>query len=143
MNIATKEHGSSAAGRLPGVSGVHGLARLCLYGLVLGASVFALRAQPAPATTDQGGREAAATAPEEQVVRLDKVVVTPSRFGIAEERLAPNVTLTNAELETLPQLGEDLYRTISPGRRGTIFPRSSSCGARRTARCSRASTAWT
>ena len=41
------------------------------------------------------------------------MVVTPSRFGIAEERLATNATLTNAELETLPQLGEDLYRTIT------------------------------
>ena len=45
-------------------------------------------------------------------VSLSQVVVTPSRFGIAEERIATNATLTNAELETLPQLGEDLYRTI-------------------------------
>ena len=49
----------------------------------------------------------------EPVLRLDKVVVTPSRFGIAEERVAPNVTLTSEELATLPQLGEDLYRTIT------------------------------
>lgn len=44
---------------------------------------------------------------------LKTFVVMPSRFGIAEERLATNVTLTNAELENLPQLGEDLYRTIT------------------------------
>ena len=47
------------------------------------------------------------------VVALEKFVITPSRFGIAEERIAPNVTLTSAELENLPQLGEDLYRTIT------------------------------
>jgi outer membrane cobalamin receptor len=47
------------------------------------------------------------------VITLKEVVVTPSRFGIAEERVAPNVTLTNAELETLPQIGEDVYRTIT------------------------------
>ncbi len=47
------------------------------------------------------------------LLTLKEVVVTPSRFDIAEERIAPNVTLTGAELEKLPQLGEDLYRTIS------------------------------
>lgn len=44
---------------------------------------------------------------------LDKIVVTPSRYGIAQERLARNVTLTGEELATLPQIGEDLYRSIS------------------------------
>ena len=55
---------------------------------------------------------AAPAAAVEPPLRLEKVVVTPSRFGIAEERVAKNVTLTSAELETLPQIGEDLYRTI-------------------------------
>ena len=50
---------------------------------------------------------------DEVHVKLSAVVVTPSRFGISEERVAANATLTNAELATLPQLGEDLYRTIS------------------------------
>jgi len=50
-------------------------------------------------------------------VRLDKMVVTPSRFGIAQERVATNATLTNAELETLPQLGEDLYHYDQPSAR--------------------------
>ena len=114
MHLATREHGSAAAGRLHGVSGVHGLARFCHHGLVLGASVVVLGAQPAPTPIGPDGwRKTAAAGSEEPVVRLDKVVVTPSRFGIAEERLAPNVTLTNAELESLPQLGEDLYRTIT------------------------------
>ncbi|HWA08317.1 MAG TPA: carboxypeptidase regulatory-like domain-containing protein [Opitutaceae bacterium] len=47
------------------------------------------------------------------LLTLQKVVVTPSRFDIAEERLASNVVLTGEELEKLPQLGEDLYRTIA------------------------------
>lgn len=51
---------------------------------------------------------------------LKDVVVTPSRFGIAEEHISPEVSLTNAELEKLPQIGEDLYRTITrlPGLAG-------------------------
>jgi len=44
---------------------------------------------------------------------LSQVVVTPSSFGIADERGPASVTLTNRELQNLPQLGEDLYRTIS------------------------------
>jgi TonB dependent receptor len=48
-----------------------------------------------------------------RVIALDKVVVTPSRFGIAEEHIATNASLTKADLETLPQIGEDVYRTIT------------------------------
>jgi TonB dependent receptor/TonB-dependent Receptor Plug Domain len=124
MDIAPEEHYSSAIGLRHDASGVHCLARLCLHGLVLGASVFVLRAEPTPAPADPGApREAAASSREEPVVRLDKVVVTPSQYGIAEERIAPNVTLTSTELETLPQLGEDLYRTITrlPGLTGNDF----------------------
>jgi outer membrane cobalamin receptor len=47
------------------------------------------------------------------VVALKEFIVTPSRFAIAQERVATTATLTNAELEALPQLGEDLYHTIT------------------------------
>jgi outer membrane cobalamin receptor len=114
MNFAFEEPGSSVIGLRHGAASVHRMARRFLCGLVLGATAYALRADPAPATKEEGGqRETAASSMEEPVVKLDKVVVTPSRFGIAEERVALNATLTNAELETLPQLGEDLYRTIT------------------------------
>jgi len=46
-------------------------------------------------------------------VRLAEVVVTPSRFGVRENPTALAATLTSGDLETLPQLGEDLYRTIA------------------------------
>lgn len=46
-------------------------------------------------------------------VKLSEVVVTPSRFGVAEEKLAIGASLTSAELETLPQIGDDLYRSIA------------------------------
>jgi len=85
---------------------------------------FVVSRTPAPAKPAKAGRREAAP-PEAPppareagdaavgpVIALQKVVVTPSRFGIAQERVTPNVTLTNAELATLPQLGEDLYRTI-------------------------------
>lgn len=44
---------------------------------------------------------------------LEKVVVTPSRFGMAEERSGATATLTQQDLLALPQLADDLYRTIS------------------------------
>jgi outer membrane receptor protein involved in Fe transport len=87
--------------------------------LLLALAIFppglCLRAEPAatPAVDREAPRAVTAASPDETPVPLDKMVVTPSRFGIAEERVATNATLTNAELETLPQLGEDLYRTIS------------------------------
>lgn len=46
-------------------------------------------------------------------VQLAEVVVTPSRFGISDDRSAVSATLTQSELETLPQFGEDLYRSIA------------------------------
>ncbi len=114
MHSVPEEPGSSAIGLRQDASGVRRLAWLFIHGLALWASVPGLWAEPpASAAGESAPSVVAATGQEEPVVRLDKVVVTPSRFGIAEERVAPNVTLTNAELETLPQLGEDLYRTIA------------------------------
>jgi len=49
----------------------------------------------------------------EQPVKLAEVIVTPSRFGVSEDRTAAAVTLTQSDLETLPQVGEDLYRSIA------------------------------
>lgn len=46
-------------------------------------------------------------------VVLEEVVVTPSRFGLAEEHGLVAATLTQRDLLALPQLGEDLYRAIS------------------------------
>ncbi len=77
--------------------------------LALLAHGAGLRAQLAVASPDATVPLAASEPP----VALDKMVVTPSRYGIAQERLARNVTLTSEELATLPQIGEDLYRTIS------------------------------
>jgi hypothetical protein len=46
-------------------------------------------------------------------IALDEFVVTPSRFGISSQPFAAGTTLTAADLTALPQLGEDLYRTIA------------------------------
>jgi outer membrane cobalamin receptor len=48
----------------------------------------------------------------DEPVQLAQMVVTPSRFGIGSERGPASFTLTRRELANLPQLGEDLYRTI-------------------------------
>lgn len=44
---------------------------------------------------------------------LQQMVVTPSRFGLDQERGTLPATLTETELQALPQFGEDLYRTIA------------------------------
>lgn len=44
---------------------------------------------------------------------LQAMIVTPSRYGIDEERGNLAATLTESDLLALPQLGEDLYRAIS------------------------------
>jgi hypothetical protein len=69
------------------------------------------------ALSDKGTADAADLGP---VVALKEFIVTPSQFGVANERGTTNVTLTSEELAALPQLGEDLYRTISrlPGLAG-------------------------
>jgi hypothetical protein len=46
-------------------------------------------------------------------VSLTKIVVTPSRYGVAEDALAATTTLTRADIEILPQWSEDLYRALS------------------------------
>jgi hypothetical protein len=47
------------------------------------------------------------------MLALQEVVVSPSRFGIEEERGTVAATLTESDLLALPQLGDDLYRAIS------------------------------
>ena len=54
-----------------------------------------------------------AQAPAEPPTRLAEVVVSPSRFGVADTASTAVAALTAAELETLPQVGDDLYRSIA------------------------------
>ncbi|MCX6952048.1 MAG: hypothetical protein NTV51_07760, partial [Verrucomicrobia bacterium] len=49
----------------------------------------------------------------EPAVSLAEVVVTPSKFGVADERTTTGASLTSTELETLPQVGDDLFRSIA------------------------------
>lgn len=53
----------------------------------------------------------AQTQPPAPAVQLDKFVVTPSHFALADTGAA--ATLTQRDLETLPQVGEDLFRSIA------------------------------
>jgi len=67
------------------------------------AAALVLLAAPLPA-------QPAAPAP---VVKLEDFVVTPSRFRVAREGDGSRATLTRADLEALPQVGEDLFRAIA------------------------------
>jgi hypothetical protein len=49
----------------------------------------------------------------ESPVALSQMVVTPSKFGVSDERVSTGAALTSTELETLPRLGDDLFRSIA------------------------------
>lgn len=49
----------------------------------------------------------------EPPVKLAEFVVTPSRFGVADVATTAAASLTAAEIEVLPQLGDDLFRSIA------------------------------
>ncbi len=49
----------------------------------------------------------------EPPIKLAEVVVTPSRFGVADVATTAAAALTAAELEVLPQVGDDLFRSIA------------------------------
>ncbi len=51
-------------------------------------------------------------APELKPLQLDRFVVTPSHFDLGASGTGP-ATLTKQDLETLPQIGEDLFRSIA------------------------------
>lgn len=70
-------------------------ARLSTLTLLLGLT--SLPAQPA----------------KETPVPLAQVVVTPSRYGVSEDPARPTATLSSADLELLPQIGDDLARSIA------------------------------
>ncbi len=46
-------------------------------------------------------------------IKLTDVVVTPGHFGIAHENISQRETLSREQIETLPQLAEDIYRTVN------------------------------
>ncbi len=49
----------------------------------------------------------------EPALKLSEFVVTPSRFGVADVATSAVAALTAAELEVLPQVGDDLFRSIA------------------------------
>ena len=57
--------------------------------------------------------EPPALSPAEGPIKLAEVVVTPSQFGVADQRNASTASLTGAELDALPQVGDDLFRSIA------------------------------
>lgn len=46
-------------------------------------------------------------------VKLAEFIVTPSQFGVADQRSASTASLSSTELDTLPQVGDDLFRSIA------------------------------
>ena len=58
-------------------------------------------------------RASAQLADDTRPILLADFVVAPSRVGVGERTATFSATLTQAELATLPQIGEDLFRTLA------------------------------
>lgn len=120
FSTATGENGRFQLKRIPAgtynvVISMIGLQTARIDGLVLvaGANV---ELKPITLTAETAGTQNVAGADGiselSPLLILENMVVTPSRFGVAEGPSVANATLTHEDLETLPQLGEDLYRAI-------------------------------
>lgn len=48
----------------------------------------------------------------QEAIPLAEIVVTPGHFGVSQEIAAPR-SMTRDEIQTRPQLGEDVYRTVT------------------------------
>ena len=50
---------------------------------------------------------------QKRTVALSEMVITPGHFGLLQNGLASSQSLSRETLETIPQLGEDIYRAVS------------------------------
>lgn len=50
---------------------------------------------------------------EPQPTPLAEVIVSPGVFGVLEETVASRRTLTRSEIEAVPQIGEDIFRSVT------------------------------
>lgn len=46
-------------------------------------------------------------------ITLADIVVTPGYFGVLQDRVTAPATLSRQDIETMPQLGEDIYRSVN------------------------------
>ena len=74
--------------------------RWAVTSALLTASALALNAQRAPTKA-------------ESTVQLERFVVTPSHFDLTDAGAGSPSTLSQRDLESLPQAGEDLFRSIA------------------------------
>ncbi len=81
-------------------------------------AVRVLRVGYRPATVehvhvDSAGAEPLAVVLERVPVMLSEVVVTPGYFGVMRTTLAAPQSLTRRQIETQPQVGEDIFRAMN------------------------------
>jgi len=119
ISAVTDRNGRFQLNRVPaGTYGVtitsEGLPPVQISGVVVEAG-SSVELKPVTLGSDAAGKTFSGServAGTDPLVRLEDFVVTPSRFGVTEGLALPVATLTHEKLETLPQLGEDLYRAV-------------------------------
>lgn len=85
---------------------------------VVPAGTYSLRATrmgfaPIATSAQTGGGAPLGLSMTPAAVPVGEVIVTPGYYGVMQPSLARSQTLTRLQIETVPQLGEDVYRTIS------------------------------
>lgn len=80
---------------------------------MLEASMLSFETQQQSVVIQQGQVTEVHFALTPETVSLREVVVTPGRFTVMQARPSVNQTLSREEIQSLPQLGEDVYRAVA------------------------------
>lgn len=68
---------------------------------------------PSPGEADRARESGDHRAEEASALfRMNAVIVTPGRYGVADTLALPSTTIRHDDLAALPQLGEDLFRAV-------------------------------
>ena len=49
----------------------------------------------------------------EEPIKISQIVVTPSQYSVSDDTHASMASMNSQQLEELPQIGDDLYRTLA------------------------------
>lgn len=89
----------------------------------LEASMIGFRKGFETVVVDPGGMANVTLRLEEQMLSLSAITVTPGRFSMMGNDPVTQQTLTREDIESIPQIGEDVYRAVTrlPGISGNDF----------------------
>jgi hypothetical protein len=104
-SAVSREDGSFSLGRVPAGQYDARVTRLGFRPIALGRLSVGHR--------DGAAAESIAVVMERAPVPLSAVIVTPGYFGVMHASVAAPVAMSRQQIETVPQIGEDIYRAVN------------------------------